>query len=114
MLRFVTLLLLLQLIGEVLVVASGLPVPGPVVGMALLFAGLVVRGGLPEGLEATSQGLLRHLSLLFVPAGVGVVLHLSLIREQWLPIGAALLLGTLVTIAATAWLMVALQRGGGR
>ena len=114
MLRFITLLLVLQLVGESVVVGTGLPVPGPVVGMALLFALLALLGRVPEELEATAQGLLRHLSLLFVPAGVGVVLHLALMRDEWLPIGAALLLGTLVTVAATAWLMVLLERVAGR
>lgn len=114
MLRFVTLLLVLQLVGESLVVAAGLPVPGPVVGMALLFALLVVLGRVPAELEATAEGLLRHLSLLFVPAGVGVILHAALIGDEWLPIGAALVAGTLATIAATAWLMVLFERAAGR
>ena len=114
MLRFITLLLVLQLLGESVVVGTGLPVPGPVVGMALLFALLALLGRVPEELEATAQGLLRHLSLLFVPAGVGVVLHLVLMRDEWLPIGAALLLGTLATVAATAWLMVLFERMAGR
>ncbi len=114
MLKFVTVLLVLQLAGESVVAATGLPVPGPVVGMALLFVLLVLLGRVPRELDDTAQGLLRHLSLLFVPAGVGVVLHLALIRDEWLPIGAALLLGTLLTMAATAWLMVLLERMTGR
>jgi hypothetical protein len=71
-----TVILLCQLVGEVLVRGTGLPVPGPVLGMALLLAILFVRDRLRavaaevDGvLEATGKGLLAHLSLLFVPAG---------------------------------------------
>ena len=75
MLGAITLLLVYQLAGEVIVQLARLPVPGPVVGMLLLFLTLVWRGGTPAGLRDTSQGLLSHLSLLFVPAGGGVLLH---------------------------------------
>ena len=63
--------------GEIAVIAFGLPIPGPVVGMALLFVSLIVRGSVTEELGSTANGLLRHLSLLFVPAGVGVMAHLA-------------------------------------
>lgn len=109
-LPFITLLLLCQLAGEAIVLVSGLPVPGPVVGMALLFFGLIVRGAVPGGLHATADGLLRHLSLLFVPAGVGVVLHLTLLADEWLAIAAALVGSTVLTIAVTALAMVGLAR----
>ncbi len=109
-LPFITLLLLCQLAGEVIVLATGLPVPGPVVGMAVLFFGLIARGAIPADLQATAGGLLRHLSLLFVPAGVGVVLHLSLLADEWLAISAALIGSTVLTIAVTALVMVGLAR----
>lgn len=109
-LGFVTLLLVCQLIGETLTRLLDLQLPGPVVGMAILFCGLLVHGGVPEGLQKTANGFLRHLSLLFVPAGVGVVTHLSLVGDQWLPITGALVVSALVTIAATALVMV----GAGR
>ena len=116
MLPFVTLLLVCQLAGEVVARLLGLPLPGPVIGMAILFAGLVARGGVPEGLQAAARGILEHLSLLFVPAGVGVMLHLSLVAEEWLPISAALVVSTVLTIAVTALVMVGLTRlaGGGK
>ncbi|MBL8838865.1 MAG: CidA/LrgA family protein [Alphaproteobacteria bacterium] len=110
MLGFLTLLLVCQLAGEVLVRLAGAPVPGPVVGMALLFAGLAVRGGVPAGLQTLAGGLLQHLSLLFVPAGVGVILHLRLIADEWPAITAALLISTVATIAVTALVMRALSR----
>ena len=112
MLFFLTLILACQLAGEVFVVATGLPVPGPVVGMVLLFAGLLVNGGLPDGLAQVADTLLNNLSLLFVPAGVGVMLHVGLIGRDLLPIAVALVASTLVTIGVTAGMMAWLRRGG--
>ncbi len=111
MLVWVTVFLGLQLLGEVLVGVTGLPLPGPVVGMALLFLGLTVAGEarVPDGLEATARGLLGHLSLLFVPAGVGVLVHLAVLRDQGLAIALALVGSTLITVAVTAWVMAALS-----
>ena len=101
MLEALTVLLVCQLIGELLVRVGGLPLPGPVLGMLLLFCGLVLRGGVPEGLERACKGLLEHLSLLFVPAGVGVLSHLALVGREWLPISVSLLVSTALTIAVT-------------
>jgi len=108
MLAALTVLLVYQLVGEVVVVALRLPVPGPVIGMALLFVTLIVRGGVQADLKETANGLLRHLSLLFVPAGVGVMAHLGRLSHEWLPITVSLVLSTLVTIAVTAVVMRAL------
>jgi len=108
MLAALTVLLVYQLVGEIIVVALRLPVPGPVVGMALLFATLIVRGGVKDDLKETANGLLRHLSLLFVPAGVGVMAHLGRLSHEWLPITVSLVLSTLATIAVTAVVMRAL------
>lgn len=101
----VTILLIYQLIGELTVHLLGLPVPGPVVGMALLFLALVVRKGVSEEMDRTATGLLSHLSLLFVPAGAGVMIHLGLIRQEWLAISTALVASTVITIAVTALVM---------
>lgn len=111
MLAWFAVLLVCQLAGEVIVVALGLPIPGPVVGMAMLFAGLLLKGGVPDGLGAATDALLGNLSLLFVPAGVGVMLHAKRLGDEILPIAAALALSTLLTIAVTAWIMHRLGRG---
>lgn len=111
MLTLFILLLVCQLIGEILVVAAGLPLPGPVIGMLLLFIALLVRGGIPEGLEKMAGGLLSNLSLLFVPAGVGVMLHAELLGREVLPIALSLVLSTLITLIVTGWVM---QRLGSR
>ncbi len=123
MLGAITVLLVCQLAGEAVQMATGIPVPGPVIGMGLLFCGLLVRqrlrrGGAPEvptELAATAHGLLQHLSLLFVPAGVGVMLYLPLIAKEWLAISVSLVASTVITIAVTALLMTRLMRitGGG-
>jgi len=110
MLAAITLLLLFQLAGEAIVLFFALPVPGPVIGMGLLFAALAWRGGSPPELRNTAQNLLQHLSLLFVPAGVGVMLHLQRMADEWLPILVSLFASTFITIAVTALVMRALQR----
>jgi len=110
MLEALTTILTCQLIGELIVVGTGIPLPGPVVGMVLLFLGLLIRGGVPEGLGRTAASLSQNLSLLFVPAGVGVMTHLSLLESEWLPISAALMVSTLLTIAVTGLAMSALVR----
>lgn len=102
MLAAITLLLLFQLAGEAIALFFALPVPGPVIGMGLLFATLALRGGVAPDLRQTAQNLLQHLSLLFVPAGVGVMLHVERIASEWLPIVIALIVSTFAAIAVTA------------
>jgi len=97
-----TLLLLCQLVGEALAFWSGLPIPGPVLGLVLLVALLAGIGRAPGSLENTVAGLLQHLSLLFVPAGVGVMLHTGRIAAEWPALLAALVLSTWLTLATTA------------
>lgn len=105
MLHYFTLILVCQLVGELLTTALRLPVPGPVIGMVLLFGFLIFRGKIPAALAQTSDALLGNLSLLFVPAGVGVMLHFKLLEADMLPIGIALIVSTVLTIAVTALLM---------
>jgi len=115
MLPGLTWLLVFQCLGEVLVRVTGLPVPGPVVGMLLLFVALRVRRAAPQPLTLAADGLLKHLSLLFVPAGVGVMLHVGRLVDEWVPILVALVVSTALAIAATALTMRALIRWrGGR
>lgn len=113
MLGYLTLLLICQLIGEAVQRGFALPLPGPVIGMAILLAGLMIHGRVPEALQSLSKALLDNLALLFVPAGVGVMLHLSLVAEEWLPITAALVLSTIITIAVTALVMRLMLRLSG-
>ena len=94
------------LTGEIVVYLFALPLPGPVLGMGLALVWLA-RGGeaAPAPWIAASQGLLKHLALLFVPAGTGLILHLARLQGEWLALGSAVVLGTLITLAASAWLL---------
>ncbi len=110
MLTYITLIFCCQLIGELLVSFTGLPVPGPVIGMLLLFTGLLLHGRLPEDLGRVADALITNLSLLFVPAGVGVMLHLQLLGNELVPISIALVASTLITIAVSGGMMLWLNR----
>jgi holin-like protein len=104
-------LLLFQLAGELLSRLLGLPVPGPVVGLLLLL--LALELGLPSGggLGTVASGLLAHLSLLFVPAGVGIMLHTSRLAAEWPALLVALIVSTVATLAVTGWVADRLSRG---
>jgi putative effector of murein hydrolase LrgA (UPF0299 family) len=111
----IALLLTFQLAGEVAVRAAALPVPGPVLGMALLLAAFALRPALVEAVAPTARGLLAHLSLLFVPAGVGVVGHLDRMGTDGAAILTAIVASTALAMlaAAAAFLAVARLTGGG-
>ncbi|MCB1790642.1 MAG: CidA/LrgA family protein [Gammaproteobacteria bacterium] len=110
LIRNLTILLVFQLIGETGVHLLAIPVPGPVLGMLLLLVALIVRRGPSKGLDEAAGGLLGHLSLLFVPAGVGIMVHVSRIGDEWLAISLTLLLSTVLTMAVTAWSMQGMKR----
>jgi holin-like protein len=102
MLQALATLLVFQTIGEVLTYALALPIPGPVLGMALLLGFLLVDERALDALRPTCVELLKHLSLLFVPAGVGVMLHATRIADEWVPIVIALVASTALAIVVTA------------
>ncbi len=108
-LRGLAWLLAFQSAGEVISRGLHLPFPGPVVGMVLLLPALrwrVVR----EPVSACADFLLMHLSLLFVPVGVGVMTHLSLVSQYGVRMLAVLVLSTLIGLAVTALGLQGLQR----
>jgi holin-like protein len=110
MLEYFTLILICQLVGEFAVSTINAPFPGPVVGMILLFAFLLFNGEVPEKLGNVSNSLLNNLSLLFVPAGVGVMVHVNLLGADLWPLSVAMVASTLLTIAVTALVMVILNK----
>jgi holin-like protein len=94
-----------QLAGTAVQILFALPIPGAVIGMLLLFIGLLVRRKIPDDLQLTSLTLLRYLPLLFVPAGVGVMQQFGLLKREWLPITASLIGSIIITIAFTGVVM---------
>lgn len=118
-----TLILIAQLLGEALMRGWSLPVPGPVIGMAVLLAFFVIRDRSPEmarrilppplvdgRLEATGKTLLANLSLMFVPAGAGIVGRLDVLAAQGVSLAIVVLVSTLLTLAATAGTFVLISR----
>ncbi|MCB1334600.1 MAG: CidA/LrgA family protein [Roseivivax sp.] len=114
MIRVLLILLGFQLIGETISRGLALAVPGPVLGLAGLFAAFVIFPSLAELMRGTVTGLLGHLSLLFVPAGVGVVAHLDVIAQYGLGLIVALVGSTVLAILAGVgtFLLVARLTGG--
>jgi holin-like protein len=110
MIYALTLLFFCQLAGEAAVRALGVAFPGPVLGMGLLFAFVSLRGRSAPALDAVADTLLRNLSLLFVPAAVGVVQQAGLIAANWLAITAAIALSTLATLVVTVYTFIAVAR----
>jgi holin-like protein len=119
MILALTVILICQLVGEVVVRGSGLPVPGPVLGMVLLLAILALRDRFPaaaatpgqEGpLEATGKGLLANLSLLFVPAGVGIIQRLDVFAANGTALAASLVFSTIAALLATVLTFVLAAR----
>jgi holin-like protein len=104
----ITALLACQLMGEILVRALGLPLPGPVAGMGLMFAYLVLHGrGLPEdarvpeSIGRVADALLRHLSLLFIPAAVGIVQYFGLLARYGWTIAVSIIVSTTAALLVT-------------
>lgn len=110
MLEYLTLILVCQLLGEFAVSSVGAPFPGPVAGMLLLFVLLLIKGSIPQQLDQVATSLLSHLSLLFVPAGVGVMVHFELLGADVIPLSVALVASTVLTIAVTALVMTYLNK----
>jgi putative effector of murein hydrolase LrgA (UPF0299 family) len=119
MIASLSLILLCQLAGEVIVRGLSLPMPGPVVGLLLLLLlllardrfGVLARGPLQQdGVENASRGLLAHLSLLFVPAGVGVMQKLDVVADHGIAIAVVLAISVVLTLLVTVATFLAASR----
>ena len=91
-----------QLLGELIVQSMGLLLPGPLVGMVLLFIGLMIHGHVPEKLNQTTGKLFRHMMFFFIPLVAGVMMHIERMTAEWLPFMAACIAGAAVTLIVTA------------
>jgi len=105
MLNGMAILLFCQLIGEVIVRLLSWPMPGPVLGMLLLLGALMLRKRSSHDLDLTADGLLKYLALLFVPAGVGVMVYLDIIGKAWVVLAVTLMGSIIVTLVATGLTM---------
>jgi holin-like protein len=103
-------LLVFQTLGEGLAFGFSLPIPGPVIGMVLLFCYLLVKRDAAQKLAPVTLEFLKHLSLLFVPAGVGIMVYAQRVASEWLPIAAALIISTVVSLVVTAVVLRWLQK----
>lgn len=103
-------LLCFQLLGEVVSRALSLPLPGPVLGMILLLATLVAFPKFADEIRGTAQGLLAHLSLLFVPAGVGVVGHLDKLGNDGVAVLVAIVASTILAMVAAVYTFLGVNR----
>lgn len=95
-------ILVFQACGAAIAAMAGLPVPGPVIGLGLLFVHLLQAGHVDQETSDLFDRLSRHIPLLFVPAGVCVVGRFDLVQSGAIAIGLAVALGTLATLATTA------------
>ena len=119
MIASLSLILLCQLAGEAFVRGLELPMPGPVIGLMILLVlllardrfAVLARGPLQgEGVETASHGLLANLSLLFVPAGVGVVQKLDLIVDHGVAFLGVLVISVLMTLVVTVATFIVASR----
>ncbi|MFD1797745.1 CidA/LrgA family protein [Paracoccus aurantiacus] len=113
MIPALTIILCFQLMGEIASRGLHLPLPGPVVGLVLLVCACLASPALAERLRSVVQGLLGHLSLFFVPAGVGVIAHLGILGQHGLGLALALAVSTVLAIAAGALTFAAVSRWTG-
>lgn len=110
MIPALSLILACQLAGEILSRALQLPLPGPVLGMIFLLLLMSVSGKVQAVVRPVAQFILQHLSLLFVPAGVGIVAHLSDLREHGLGLAVALVVSTMLAIVVGAAVFVTVAK----
>ncbi len=113
MIPALTIILSFQLIGEIASRGLHLPLPGPVVGLVLLVGACIVRPALADMLRPVTKSVLAHLSLFFVPAGVGVIAHLPVLSQHGIGLALALTVSTILAIGAGALTFAAVARWTG-
>jgi holin-like protein len=133
MISGLVILFVCQLLGEGIAILLNLPIPGPVIGMILLFAGLLVTDQSPEtypdklrsdndqvsttrfpGLEKAAQGILEYLALMFVPAGTGIITYMSLIQAEGLALTLTLIISTALTLVVTGGVLQLITKNRSR
>ncbi len=102
MIKGLVILLLYQGAGEILARGLSSPVPGPVIGLVLLLVSLLWHQKTDPDLQMVAQGLTAHLGLLFVPAAVGVVSFLPMLKGHMVAICSVLVISVILAMASTA------------
>ena len=110
MLQTLGLLLGCQLAGEFITRGLGLPIPGPVLGLVILLLALALLPTLSSSLRPTTQVILAHLSLMFVPAGVGVIGNLEVLSSDWGALLLVLTISTILSMLVTVATFIAMKR----
>lgn len=97
-------------LGELFVHLVGLPIPGPLLGLALMLGDFYARRRIDEDLAIIFDRVSPHFSVLFVPAGSGVLVYGSLLGDSLSIIAFSVLVGTIVTMLVTGWTLLLLLR----
>lgn len=105
MIKGLLILLLFQCLGEAIKAYTQAILPGPVIGMLLLFSTLCLYRHVPTSIGTASQSLIKLLPLLFMPAAVGLFFLDERFNQQWVAIAAAVIVGTALSLLFNAWLM---------
>ncbi len=105
MLKAIVTLFLCLAIGNAINKLTGVPLPGGVIGLVLMLILLIWRGGPDQPLKDTSHFLLRNMTVLFIPASVGLITQLQALKQDAIPIGIAIIVSTVLGMAVTALIM---------
>ncbi|KDR95575.1 holin-like protein [Peptoclostridium litorale DSM 5388] len=98
------------LMGEIIREFSGIPIPGNVIGMVLLFTSLCLKWVKLDSINEVSDFLLSHLAFFFIPAGAGLISCLSVLRYSWIKIVVISLISTIFVIVSTGITIQTVQR----
>lgn len=110
LLRQVAIILGICLAGELLNNLLNIPIPGNVLGMILLLLLLVTGVIKLEMIDKITKFLLEHLAFFFVPAGIGLLSNLELIKDQWFAIIVTITISTVLVMVVTGLTVQFLMR----
>ena len=112
MLRSLFIIFFYQLLGEAIQTIFEINIPGPVIGLLLLLLSFIFFSKklnqskkIIKEISVTSNQIINYLSLLFVPIGVGVVMHINYLGDNLFKIFSIIIIGTLATLVFTAFVM---------
>lgn len=113
LLRQFLIILIICFIGEVLSKVVHIPLPGSIIGMILLFICLLLGVIKLEMIEEISKFLLDHLAFFFIPAGVGLLAYIGILKENLIPILVICFITTFLVMIVTGWTVQLIKRRRG-